>query len=98
MSEITQPHDKFIKLLLSDPVKAGILVRERLPKEIAELLSPEPPELMEGSFVDEELRGHLTDRLFRVRTINGRVALLYILIDHKSYPDQLALVQLNGTC
>ncbi|MBF0341563.1 MAG: Rpn family recombination-promoting nuclease/putative transposase [Magnetococcales bacterium] len=94
MSEITQPHDKFIRLLLSDPEKAGTLVRERLPKEIAELLSHEPPELVEGSFVDEELRGHLTDRLFHVRTIHGRVAMLYILIDHKSYPDQFIGFQL----
>ncbi len=94
MNEIAQPHDRFLKLLLSDPVKAGTLMRERLPKEIAELLSSEPPELVEGSFVDEELRGHLTDRLFRVRTINGRVALLYVLIDHKSHPDEFVSFQL----
>ncbi|MBF0438205.1 MAG: Rpn family recombination-promoting nuclease/putative transposase [Magnetococcales bacterium] len=94
MNEIAQPHDRFIKLLLSDPEKAGMLVRERLPKELSELLSHEPPELVEGSFVDEELRGHLTDRLFRMRTIHGRVALLYILIDHKSYPDQFVGFQL----
>ncbi|MEO5347862.1 MAG: Rpn family recombination-promoting nuclease/putative transposase [Magnetococcus sp. YQC-9] len=94
MNEISQPHDRFIKLLLSDPEKAGTLVRERLPKELSEFLSPEPPELVEGSFVDEELREHLTDRLFRVRTIHGRVAMLYILIDHKSYPDQFVAFQL----
>ncbi len=94
MSEITQPHDRFLKWLLSDPEKAGALLRERLPKEIAELLGPEPPELVEGSFVDEELRGHLTDRLFRMRTIHGRVALLYILIDHKSHPDRFVSFQL----
>ncbi|MBF0439183.1 MAG: Rpn family recombination-promoting nuclease/putative transposase [Magnetococcales bacterium] len=94
MSEITQPHDRFIKLLLSDPEKARTLVRERLPKEVAELLSSDLPELVEVSFVDEELRGHLTDRLFRVRTIRGRVAMLYVLIDHKSYADEFVSFQL----
>ncbi|MBF0400030.1 MAG: Rpn family recombination-promoting nuclease/putative transposase, partial [Magnetococcales bacterium] len=73
MSEISQPHDRFLKLLLSDPEKAGTLMHERLPKGIRTLLSPEPPELVEGSFVDEELREHLTDRLFRVRTLQARV-------------------------
>ena len=94
MSEITQPHDRFLKFLLSDPERAGILVRERLPKEIAELLGPEPLELVEGSFVDEELRSHLSDRLFRAHTINGLVAMLYILIDHKSHPDEFVSFQL----
>lgn len=70
-------------------------MRERLPKEIADCLSLEPPELVEGSFVDQELRGHLTDRLFRVRTLHGRVALLYILIDHKSHPDKWISFQLT---
>ncbi|MEO5330306.1 MAG: Rpn family recombination-promoting nuclease/putative transposase [Magnetococcus sp. THC-1_WYH] len=88
MIDITQPHDRFVKILLSDPVKAGVLLRERLPKEIAELLSPEPPILVDGSFVDEELRIHLTDRLFQAKTITGRPALLYVLIEHKSFPDR----------
>lgn len=46
MSDMAQPHDRFLKALLSDPDKAGTLLRERLPREIADLLSPEPPELV----------------------------------------------------
>ena len=88
MGEIAHPHDRFVKTLLSDPEKAGALLREWLPKEIAKLLSPEPPELVSGTFVDEELREHLTDRLYQVKTISGRIALLYTLIDHKSSPDR----------
>ena len=51
MSDVAQPHDRFLKTLLSNPETAGTLLRERLPKEVAELLSPEPPELVDGSFV-----------------------------------------------
>ncbi len=88
MTDMAHPHDHLIKVLLSDPGKAGTLLREWLPEEIAALLSLEPPELISGSFVDEELREHLTDRLFKVKTVTGRVAMLYVLIDHKSYPDR----------
>ncbi|MBF0624957.1 MAG: Rpn family recombination-promoting nuclease/putative transposase, partial [Magnetococcales bacterium] len=61
MTDLAQPHDRFLKALLSTPETAGTLLRERLPKEVAEMLSPDPPELVDGSFVDEELRTHLTD-------------------------------------
>ncbi|MBF0182413.1 MAG: Rpn family recombination-promoting nuclease/putative transposase [Magnetococcales bacterium] len=93
MSDLSQPHDHFFRLMLSDPVKAGTLLRERLPPELAAQLSPDPPELVEGSFIDEELRGHLTDRLFRVRTIHDRVAFFQVLIDHKSFPDRFISFQ-----
>ncbi|MBF0191923.1 MAG: Rpn family recombination-promoting nuclease/putative transposase [Magnetococcales bacterium] len=73
--------------MLSNPETAGTLLRERLPKEVVEALSSDTPELVEGSFVDETLRVHLTDRLYRVKTITGRTALLYVLIEHKSFPD-----------
>ncbi len=68
MTDIIHPHDRFLKALLSNPATAGTLLRERLPKEVVEVLSSDPPELVEGSFVDEELRAHLTDRLYRVKT------------------------------
>ncbi|MBF0605906.1 MAG: Rpn family recombination-promoting nuclease/putative transposase, partial [Nitrospirae bacterium] len=88
MADIAQPHDRFVRALLSDPERAGALLRERLPKEIAELLSPEPLRLVDGSFVDEALRHHLTDRLFQAKTMTGRTVLLYVLIEHKSFPDR----------
>ena len=90
MADIAHPHDRFLKRMLSDPEKAAILLRERLPKEIAELLSDEPPELVPGFFVDEAFREHFTDRLFAVKTITGQQALLYALIDHKSTPERCA--------
>lgn len=94
MSDIAQPHDRFLKALLSDPQQAGTLLRERLPKAIAECLTDDPPELVEGSFVDEELRSHLTDRLYAVRTIRGRPAFLYVVIEHKSQPERRITWQL----
>ncbi|MBF0416382.1 MAG: Rpn family recombination-promoting nuclease/putative transposase [Magnetococcales bacterium] len=94
MSKIAHPHDRFLKILLSDPERAAHLLRERLPVEISELLSDELPELVGGSFVDQELQEYLTDRLFRVKTVHGQEAFLYTLVDHKSYPDGFVAWQL----
>ena len=99
MADISQPHDRFLKTLLSNPETAGTLLQERLPKEVAELLSPEAPELVDGSFVDEELRAHLTDRLYLAKTVTGRTALLYVLVEHKEFPgatDWLAATEIHG--
>ncbi|MBF0460440.1 MAG: Rpn family recombination-promoting nuclease/putative transposase, partial [Magnetococcales bacterium] len=85
---MTQPHDHFLKFLLSQPEAAGDLLRERLPKELSVLLTSTPPELVEGSFVDGALRDHLTDRLYRVHTVDGTDALLYTLVEHKSWPER----------
>ncbi len=73
---------------------AGTFLRERLPKEIADSLSSAAPELVDGSFIDGEFRQHLTDRLFRVETVTGRAVYVYVLVEHKSHPDDWIAFQL----
>nr|VFJ66301.1 MAG: conserved hypothetical protein (putative transposase or invertase) [Candidatus Kentron sp. DK] len=85
--DVAHPHDRFMKDMLSLPDRAGMLLRERLPESVTKYLSDDPPEPMQDSFVDERLRQHFSDRLFRVKTINGQNAFLYVLIEHKSSPD-----------
>nr|VFJ52762.1 MAG: conserved hypothetical protein (putative transposase or invertase) [Candidatus Kentron sp. DK] len=85
--DVAHPHDRFMKDMLSRPERAGMLLRERLPESVTKYLSDDPPEPMQDSFVDERLRQHFSDRLFRVKTINGQSAFLYVLIEHKSSPD-----------
>ncbi|MBT8421340.1 MAG: Rpn family recombination-promoting nuclease/putative transposase [Gammaproteobacteria bacterium] len=88
MTKISQPYDLFFKELLSRPERAGTLLRERLPREVVQFLSAKPPELVPGSFVEEQLRERRSDRLYRVETISGKTAFLYVLIEHKSTPDE----------
>ncbi|MEO5327164.1 MAG: Rpn family recombination-promoting nuclease/putative transposase [Magnetococcus sp. THC-1_WYH] len=95
MTDLTQPHDHLLKAVLADPETAGTLLRERLPGEIAALLAPDPPELVDGSFIDDELREHLTDRLYRSRLKEGGEAFIYTLLEHKSWPDRKAGWQLH---
>lgn len=75
MSEITQPHDRLFKALMSHPETAGAFLRESLPPEVARLLAPEPPELVEGCFVEERLRPYFSDRLFQAKTVSGKALL-----------------------
>ncbi len=75
-TKLSHPHDHFMKELLSYPETAGTLLRERLPDAVVKFLSAKPPELIPGSFVDQELRGHLSDRLFEVETSTGKTAFL----------------------
>jgi len=96
MPEPTQPHDKLFKGLLDQPGTAGALLRERLPPEIAALLADQPPELVDGEFVDQALRGSQSDRLFKAKLKSGGEVLLYVLIDHKSTPSAGILLQLLG--
>nr|VFK20805.1 MAG: Putative transposase, YhgA-like [Candidatus Kentron sp. LPFa] len=74
MTKITQPHDHFMKELLSHPERAGTLLRERLPDEVTRFLSAKPPEPVPGSFVDEQLKEHRSDKLFQVETPNPPVS------------------------
>nr|VFJ44440.1 MAG: conserved hypothetical protein (putative transposase or invertase) [Candidatus Kentron sp. FM]VFJ64121.1 MAG: conserved hypothetical protein (putative transposase or invertase) [Candidatus Kentron sp. FM]VFK08950.1 MAG: conserved hypothetical protein (putative transposase or invertase) [Candidatus Kentron sp. FM] len=64
------------------------MLRERLPKAVVDYFSAEPPELQSDTFVEEELREHFSDRLFKVKTINGQAAFVYVLIEHKSTSDK----------
>ena len=92
--QLTSVHDAFFKHVLSDPQLAGTFLREHLPRDVVDLLGPELPEPVSGSFVDEELRQHHSDLLFRVQLKAGRSAFAYLLMEHKSSPDQAARLQL----
>jgi len=92
--QLSNIHDGFFKQALGDPELAGTFLREHLPADVAGMLGPEPPEPVPGSFVDEDLRQHHSDLLFRVRLKVGRGAFAYVLMEHKSAPDQGARLQL----
>jgi len=68
---------------------------DHLPEAIREQLADEPGvSLEDGSFVDDELRGSQTDRLFSASLKDGRRALIYTLLEHKSAPELATPLQL----
>ena len=83
--------------MVSNPQRAGTLLVENLPESLGLLLDPdEPPERVEGSFVDGEGRSTRSDALFRVRLRTGKSALVYALLEHKSHQDPATPVQILG--
>ena len=53
-NQVANVHDAFFKQVLGDPGLAGKFLREHLPPDVADLLGPDLPEPVPGSFVDEE--------------------------------------------
>ncbi len=96
MPALSHPHDRLFRALLDQAEIAGALIREWLPAEVVALLTDDPPEREDGSFVDETLKGSQTDRLFRAKLKTGGDLLLYILFDHKSTAEPGVLLQLLG--
>jgi len=90
------PHDALFRVLLTNPERAGAVLRDHLPEPIAGRLAPDPPRLIDGSFVDEALRGGQTDRLFEASLTGGTPLLIYTLLEHKSHPDPKTPLQIAG--
>src|SRR5882724_6742154 len=93
-NQISNIHDAFFKQVLSDSKLADTFLREHLPADVVGLLGPELPEPFPGSYVDEQLRQHHSDLLFRVRLKSGSDAFAYVLLEHKSSSDPGARLQL----
>ena len=94
MSEINNPHDRFVKATLSQPDIAASFLTNYLPPETVDLLDTNKIELVKGSFVDSDLREHQSDMLFQVQTRNGKAGYVYVLFEHKSAPDPWVAFQL----
>ena len=94
LPSIANVHDAYFKQILADAKVAGQFLRDHLPPEVVKLLAPQPPEPLPASFVDEQLREHHADLLFRMELKDGGEAFTYLLIEHKSSPDEGARLQL----
>ena len=66
MSEYHSPHDKFFKEIFSQLDLAEDLFRNYLPPFIASKIKPNTLKRLDDSFVDENLKSHFADLLFRV--------------------------------
>ena len=91
---LTNPHDQMFRATLSSQRRADAVLRAHLEPWLVDLLGEDPPVPLDGSFVDEELRGSQSDKLLRVRLRSGRRAYVYALLEHKSHPDANTPLQL----
>jgi predicted transposase/invertase (TIGR01784 family) len=101
MSTADNPHDSVVRQTLGRPEVARGYFRHNLPEELLARLDLATLERAQDSFVDPELHPSASDLLFTVdyRTVGDSEAepeklLLYLLIEHKSYPERMTLFQL----
>jgi predicted transposase/invertase (TIGR01784 family) len=91
---IPNPHDTFFRRLFGRPEVAAEFFRLYLPPEVVAELDLSKVKLEDASFVDEKLREHFSDLLFRVGLKRGGEAYVYLLLEHKSAPDERVALQL----
>jgi len=83
------PHDKFFKVSLQNPNTAKQLLTRYLPKESVALINLDSLEPQNVTFIDDALQATACDVAFRVTTIDGRAAYVYLLIEHQRQPHKL---------
>jgi predicted transposase/invertase (TIGR01784 family) len=88
------PHDRFFKASWSRPEVARGFLAHYLPAEVQAALDLNTLTLSKESFVDATLKAHYSDLLYQVKRTQGEGAYVYLLMEHKSYPDRWTVFQL----
>ena len=97
--EVHHPHDMMVRAVLSDVTEASSFLQAHLPDEVSRELNWSTLRLIEGSFVDEDLRGSEADLLYEVERVSSQDAVwVYILIEHQSTPDRWMRFRLLKYC
>jgi hypothetical protein len=94
MSDIGSHHDRYFRETFSRAEAARDLVTGYLPPEVTGCLDLGTLEVTGDTFVDPELRLHVSDLACRVARRGGGEAYVYVLFEHKSWPDRLVALQL----
>jgi len=97
--EIHHPHDMIVHAVLRDMAEATSFLRVHLSEEVGQALNWSTLTLLEGSFVDEDLRGSEADLLYKVERVSGEESVwIYVLLEHQSTPDRWMRLRLLKYC
>jgi predicted transposase/invertase (TIGR01784 family) len=88
MSAQSNPHDSVFRRILGEPANAASQLRAVLPRALTDRLDLDRLTPVPGSFVDPGLQWRHSDLLFTA-PMQGRDALIYVLIEHQSSEDPL---------
>jgi predicted transposase YdaD len=97
--EIHHPHDAMVRAVLSDVAEAKSFLQAHLSDEVSQGLNWSTLKLLEGSFVDADLRGSEADLLYEIEHVSGEASLwVYVLLEHQSTPDRWMRLRLLKYC
>ena len=94
MADIANPHDKFFKEVLSREEIARDFIIHYLPSDVVDLFDMTSLEIKKDSFVEKGLKEYFSDLLYCVDTKDGGSSYVYVLFEHKSYPERLISLHL----
>ncbi|MEW6744747.1 MAG: Rpn family recombination-promoting nuclease/putative transposase [Planctomycetota bacterium] len=89
-------HDNLTRSVFENPRHMRDLLRMVLPHKLVAALDLRTLELCPGSYVDRELKDLQSDLLFSVAARERGHALVYVLLEHKSWIDRWLPLQLLG--
>ncbi|MEM9103421.1 MAG: Rpn family recombination-promoting nuclease/putative transposase [Pseudomonadota bacterium] len=86
--KIHNPHDRVFKAAMKHAPAAKEFLQTVLPQPLQEAVQWQHTQLLETSFVDEQLQHQESDLIFELKLAQTR-AFCYCLIEHQSSPDRL---------
>jgi predicted transposase/invertase (TIGR01784 family) len=97
--EIHHPHNLMVRAVLRDLAEATSFLQRHLPQEVSQALHWSTLTLLEGSFVDEDLRASEADFLYEIERLSGEESIwIYVLLEHQSTPDRWMRFRLLKYC
>lgn len=87
-TEKTNSYHIFRKIL-EIPRVASELLHAHLPKDLLEIIDTNTLQLEKGSFIEDDLKDSCVDALFSVKVNDNSDGFIYLLLQHKSSPDDL---------
>ena len=99
MADIHQPHDRLFRAVFSDAGEAASLLQAALPDTVRNSFDWRTLILVEGTFIDEDLRESQSDLLYEVEHVDtGLPVSMYLLLEHQSSPDPWMRLRLLRYC
>ena len=83
-SQETGPGSERLQSVWSRPEAARSFLRHYLPAEVVAELCMETLQLVRDAFVDEHLKSHYSELLYRLIGRDGRPAYVYTLLEHEN--------------
>jgi len=97
--DIQHPHDLMVRAVLSDVTEAISFLQAHVSEEVSQGLNWSTLRLVEGSFVDEDLRGSEADLLYEIARVSDQETVwVYVLLEHQSTPDRWMRFRLLKYC
>ena len=87
MTKKISPHDRFTRLLMTNPKVAEEFFKKNLPENIKKIIDFSSLELQKESFIDQNLKLQIADLLYSAQ-FDGRPGFLYVLLEHASTADR----------